>query len=122
MPTKKTSGTWKQALTSAITLSPQRSRQEPKAIPIDAKPVNNHLNSAIAPSLVPTKVFDTAPEMRGLFENYFGFDIGNIANMSPQQIGELVDMINQARQFDEMLPIIKKHIQDYIGYKVNHDM
>jgi len=80
-----------------------------------------YLKNGIAPSLAITKVFDTAPEMRGLFENYFGFDPANFAMMTPEMLGQFTDMVNQAKFFDEMLPTIEQHIKDYITAKVNHD-
>lgn len=80
-----------------------------------------YLKSGIAPNLAITKVFDSAPEMRGLFENYFGFDPANFAMMTPEMLGQFTDMVNQAKFFDEMLPTIEQHIKDYITAKVNHD-
>jgi hypothetical protein len=101
---------------------------KPKAIVLQPK-VEKHsqpnqteyLKNGIAPSLAITKVFDTAPEMRGLFENYFGFDPANFAMMTPEMLGQFTDMVNQAKFFDEMLPTIEQHIKDYITAKVNHD-
>ena len=106
----------------SLTLAKPMKSAEPKAIPVDARPVqSDHLSQALAPHLAITKVFDNAPEMRGLFQDYYGFDVGNFAMMSPEQLGEFADMVNQAKMFDEMLPIIEQHVKDYISAKVNHD-
>jgi hypothetical protein len=106
---------------SLVVAKPMKSAN-PETVNVNATPIkSDHLSQALAPHLALTKVFDNAPEMRGLFQDYYGFDIGNFAMMSPEQLGEFADMVNQAKMFDEMLPIIEQHVKDYITAKVNHD-
>lgn len=97
----------------ALVKSPTKNA-EPKAIPVDAKLVND-FNSGIAPGLVPlVRVFDNAPEAEGLFASHFGINLSSLAGMSPEQLAQQTDIILQAKQFAEYLPLIEQHIKDYV--------
>lgn len=86
---------------------------EPQTVNINAKPVNEH--QGIAPTLPGlVRVFDNAPEVAGLFTSHFGIDLQSLAGMSPEQLGQQTDMILQAKQFAEYLPLIEQNIKDYI--------
>jgi hypothetical protein len=89
---------------------------EPPTIPVDAKPVqSDHLSQGIAPNLPGlVRVFDNAPEAAGLFTSHFGIDLQSLAGMSPEELGAQTDIILQAKQFAEYIPIIEQHINDYI--------
>jgi len=110
---------------TALVRKPKVTVLQPKAVEVKthhSQPnQTEYLKNGIAPSLSITKVFDSAPEMRGLFENYYGFDPANFAMMTPEMLGQFTDVVNQAKFFDEMLPTIEQHIKDYITAKVNHD-
>jgi hypothetical protein len=103
--------------TSAMSLvqKPLKSA-EPEVIPVNASPVQDgHLSQGIAPTLPGlVRVFDNAPEAAGLFQSHFGIDLQSLAGMSPEQLGQQTDMILQARQFAEYLPLIEQNIKDYV--------
>jgi hypothetical protein len=96
---------------------------EPPTIPVNAKPVqSDHLSQGIAPNLPGlVRVFDNAPEAAGLFTSHFGIDLQSLAGMSPEQLGQQTDMILQAKQFAEYLPLIEQHINDYIKAVVDYN-
>ena len=100
----------------SLTLAKPMKSAEPQAIPVDARPVqSDHLSQALAPTLPGlVRVFDNAPEAAGLFQSHFGIDLQSLAGMSPEQLGQQTDMILQAKQFAEYLPLIEQHIKDYI--------
>lgn len=107
----------KDILSSAITLVQPKS--EPRTINVEAKPVNNN---GLAPGLVPlVRVFDNAPEAEGLFASHYGINLSSLAGMSPEQLAEQTDMILQAKQFAEYLPIIEQNIKDYVKAVVNYN-
>ncbi len=89
---------------------------DPDAINVNAVPVqSDHLNQGLAPTLPGlVRVFDNAPEAAGLFTSHFGIDLQSLAGMSPEQLGAQTDIILQAKQFAEYLPIIEQHIKDYV--------
>jgi hypothetical protein len=101
--------------------------KKPQATLLNSQPINsqssqiqqpeqsNHLTQGMAPSLSAlVKVFDTAPEAKGIFESHFGIDLQALAGMSPQELGKMTDMILQAKEFMQHLPTIEQHITDYV--------
>jgi hypothetical protein len=97
----------------AIVLNPQPIHSQ--STQIQQPEQSNHLTGGMAPSLSTlVKVFDTAPEAKGIFENHFGIDLQALAGMSPQELGKMTDMILQAKEFMQHLPTIEQHINDYI--------
>lgn len=110
--------------TSAMSLvrKPMKSA-EPEVIPVNASPVQDgHLSQGIAPTLPGlVRVFDNAPEAEGLFASHFGINLSSLAGMSPQQLAEQTDIILQAKQFAEYLPIIEQHIKDYVQAVVDYN-
>ncbi|WDD36054.1 hypothetical protein PQG02_32150 (plasmid) [Nostoc sp. UHCC 0926] len=87
---------------------------DPDAIDVNAVSVKSN-DQGIAPNLPGlVKVFENAPEAEGLFSSYFGINLSNLAGMSPEELGAQTDMILQAKQFAEYIPIIEQHINDYI--------
>ncbi|MBD2364511.1 hypothetical protein H6G36_25615 [Anabaena minutissima FACHB-250] len=112
MPARKKSLVDK--LGSAITLV--RSKPEPQATKVNAVPVQSeYLGQGLAPTLPGlVRVFDNAPEAEGLFASHFGINLSELAGMSPEQLGQQTDMILQAKQFAEYLPLIEQNIKDYI--------
>ena len=97
-----------------IVLNPQPlepNQQSPNPTPTQS----NHLTQGMAPSLAGmVKVFDTAPEAKGIFESHFGIDLQALAGLSPHELGSMTDMILQAKEFMQHLPTIEQHIADYI--------
>lgn len=86
---------------------------------VNAEPVNEN---GLAPGLVPlVRVFDNAPEAEGLFASHFGINLSSIAGMSPEQLAQQTDMILQAKQFQEYLPVIEQHIKDYVRAVVDYN-
>lgn len=65
------------------------------------------------------RVFDSSPELQGLFKGYFGFDIGQLGNFSIQDFQRLAKSAEEARQFEKYKDVILKNIQDYIAGVVN---
>ncbi|MHC5829246.1 MAG: hypothetical protein ACYT04_78370, partial [Nostoc sp.] len=73
------------------------------------------MSQGLAPTLPGlVRVFDNAPEAAGLFQSHFGIDLQSLAGMSPEQLGQQTDMILQAKQFAEYLPLIEQNIKDYV--------
>ncbi len=106
---------------AAITLIQPTKSAQATTIQVDARPVN-HLTEGIAPGLVPlVRVFDNAPEAEGLFASHFGINLSQMAGMSPEQLGQQTDMILQAKQFAEYIPIIEPLINDYIKAVVDYN-
>lgn len=97
-----------------IVLNPQPldpNQQSPNPTPMQS----NHLTQGMAPTLAGmVKVFDTAPEAKGIFESHFGIDLQALAGLSPHELGSMTDMILQAKEFMQHLPTIEQHIADYI--------
>lgn len=118
MPARKKSLVDK--LGSAITLV--RSNPEPQ-VTVNAVPVqSNHLSQGLAPGLSNlVRVFDNAPEAEGLFASHYGINLSSLAQMSPEQLGEQTDMILQAKQFAEYLPLIEQNIKDYVKAVVDYN-
>ncbi|MEH1789677.1 MAG: hypothetical protein V7L23_30005 [Nostoc sp.] len=100
----------------SMTLAKPLKSAEPNTVNINATPISSdHLSQALAPTLPSlVRVFDNAPEAAGLFQSHFGIDLQSLAGMSPEQLAQQTDMILQAKQFAEYLPIIEQHIADYI--------
>jgi len=88
----------------------------PETVTVNATPIkSHHLSQGIAPNLPGlVRVFDNAPEAAGLFTSHFGIDLQSLAGMSPEELAAQTDMILQAKQFAEYLPLIEQHINDYI--------
>ncbi|WP_375494115.1 hypothetical protein [uncultured Nostoc sp.] len=84
---------------------------DPDPINVNPTPVQQGLAPTL-PGLV--RVFDNAPEASGLFTSHFGIDLQSLAGMSPEELGAQTDIILQAKQFAEYIPIIEQHINDYI--------
>lgn len=101
---------------ASLTLAKPLKSAEPETVNVNARPVQSeHLSQALAPTLPSlVRVFDNAPEAAGLFQSHFGIDLQSLAGMSPEQLGQQTDMILQAKQFAEYLPLIEQHIKDYI--------
>lgn len=89
---------------------------DPETVNVHATPIkSDHLSQALAPTLPGlVRVFDNAPEAAGLFQSHFGIDLQSLAGMSPEQLGQQTDMILQAKQFAEYLPLIEQNIKDYV--------
>jgi hypothetical protein len=106
-------------LSGAIAKKPVVLKPQPRQMP---KPSDNHLRQGIAPSLPGlVKVFDTAPEARGMFQEHFGIDLQALAGMSPEELGSMTDMILQAKEFMSYLPIIEQHVLDYVKAVVDYN-
>lgn len=87
---------------------------DPDTIDVNAVSVKSNVQG-IAPNLPGlVKVFENAPEAEGLFSSYFGINLSNLAGMSPEELAAQTDIILQAKQFAEYIPIIEQHINDYI--------
>jgi hypothetical protein len=100
---------------AAITLF--KPREQPEVV--DAEPVND---GGLAPGLVPlVRVFDNAPEAQGLFQSHYGINLSSLAGMSPEQLAQQTDMILQAKQFAEYIPILEPLINDYIKAVVDYN-
>lgn len=97
-------------LGSAITLV--KSNPEPQPQTIDAVAVESNGLAPSLPGLV--RVFDNAPEAEGLFASHYGINLSQLAGMSPEQLAEQTDIILQAKQFAEYLPLIEQNIKDYV--------
>lgn len=89
---------------------------EPPTVEVKATAIKpEHLTQGLAPSLPGlVRVFDNAPEMSGLFQSHFGIDLQSLARMSLEQLGQQTDIILQAKQFAEYLPLIEQNIKDYV--------
>lgn len=102
---------------TTITLVPNKV----EAIP--AEPVqSSHLSNALAPTLPGlVRVFDNAPEAEGLFASHFGINLSSLAGMTPEELGAQTDLILQAKQFAEYIPILEPLINDYIKAVVDYN-
>jgi hypothetical protein len=100
-------------ITSAITLVPKQSQSQNNTNVVDAEVIPQ--GEGISPSLPGlVKVFENAPEAEGLFASHFGINLSQLAGMTPEELGKQTDIILQAKQFAEYLPIIEDHIKDYV--------
>lgn len=100
----------------SLTLAKPMKNADPQTVNVHASPIKSeHLSQALAPTLPGlVRVFDNAPEAAGLFESHFGINLQSLAGMSPEQLGQQTDMILQAKQFAEYLPLIEQNIKDYV--------
>lgn len=60
------------------------------------------------------KAFDSAPEIAGLMDAYYGLDLSAIPISSPEQLAILADLAQQAKFFSDNLEVIEDHIKTYI--------
>lgn len=67
------------------------------------------------------KAYDTAPEMQGMMQSYFGLDPGEVPLMTPEKLAELADKAQQAKFFSDNIEKIEEHIKVYIQGVVNYN-
>lgn len=60
------------------------------------------------------KAFDSAREMPGLMDTYYGLDLAAIPGSTPEELALLADVARQAKFFSDNLEIIEDHIKTYI--------
>jgi hypothetical protein len=69
----------------------------------------------VAPTLSQyTKAFDNASEMQGLIKAYFGVDIQDLPNWTPEQLGQFVDLCKKTQIFIDNLPKVEEFLKDYM--------
>lgn len=80
-------------------------------------------NIPVAPSLAPLiKSFNSAPEMKGLLNSYFGIGdfVANLPNMTPGEIGLMADQLDQLNFLLDNLPAIEQNLRSYIDGVVKY--
>jgi hypothetical protein len=60
------------------------------------------------------KAFDTAREMPGLMDTYYGLDLAAIPGSTPEELALLADLARQAKFFSDNIEVIEDHIKTYI--------
>ena len=85
---------------------------------IDAQFVDLGKNSAGSQSNG-IKMMSVHPEAAGLLQSYFGIDLSNIPNMTPEELGEMVDFLRQSEWMDQHLDVLKAHFKAYIARQLS---
>ncbi|MHC5897193.1 hypothetical protein [Nostoc sp.] len=74
-------------------------------------------NAPIAPSVAGLiKSFDSAPEMQGLLNSYFGIGdfLAELPGMTPNQVAQMADQLDQLNILLDNLPAIEQNLRSYI--------
>lgn len=75
-------------------------------------------NTPIAPSVTGLiKSFDSAPEMKGLLNNYFGIGdfLTTLPGMTPNEVAQMADQLDQLNFLLDNLPAIEQNLTSYIS-------
>ncbi len=80
-------------------------------------------NTPIAPSVTGLiKSFDSAPEMKGLLNSYFGIGdfVAGLPGMTPGEVGQMADQLDQLNFLLDNLPAIEQNLRSYIDGVVKY--
>jgi hypothetical protein len=86
--------------------------------PDTSKSTTDRANTPIAPSVTGLiKSFDSAPEMQGLLNSYFGIGdfLTTLPGMTPNEIGQMADQLDQLNFLLDNLPAIEQNLTSYIS-------
>lgn len=91
--------------------------------PDTSKSPTDRANTPIAPSVTGLiKSFDSAPEMKGLLNSYFGIGdfLTTLPGMTPSEIGHLADQLDQLNFLLDNLPAIEQNLTALISGTVKY--
>ncbi|MEH2278969.1 MAG: hypothetical protein V7K40_30340 [Nostoc sp.] len=85
--------------------------------------LTDRANTPLAPSVLGLiESFDSAPEMRGLLNNYFGIGdfLTTLPTMTPAEVGQMADQLDQLNFLLDNLPAIEQNLRSYIDGVVKY--
>jgi hypothetical protein len=106
------------AFRSALVKHNENSRKSSATDASDsAKSFTDRANAPIAPSVAGlVKSFDSAPEMKGLLNSYFGIGdfLAGLPGMTPNEVAQMADQLDQLNILLDNLPAIEQNLRSYI--------